>query len=265
MDTTGLRPVLRSRRLNAGICWLLIAFLGAMAGAQAAVGETLWAGFVTTLAVLAVVPAVVYRSPWAMLPWEVLALASLPVLGRVLVVGETLFGVVLTGRVVTYLAVAAVALIVAVELDVFTPVRMNYSFAVLFVVVTTMATAGVWAVVQWLSDVYLGTAFVLTGDPESVVERALMLDFVAATVAGLLAGVIFELYFRRYADATARLPTAAVLTAEETDGGAVVGRAGGDEGGSEPTGGEGGPRASDADGGSEPSETAGDREEVRRT
>jgi hypothetical protein len=223
MDTTGLRPVLRSRRLNAGICWLLIAFLGAMAGAQAGVGDLLWAGFVTTLVVLAVVPAVVYRSPWAMLPWEVLALASLPVLGRALIVGETLFGVVLTGRIVTYLAVAAVALIVAVELDVFTPVRMNYSFAVLFVVVTTMAAAGVWAVVQWLSDIYLGTAFVLTGDPESVVERTLMLDFVAATVAGLVAGVVFELYFRRYADATARLPTVAVRAPEETDGGAVAG------------------------------------------
>jgi hypothetical protein len=218
MDATGLRPVLRSRRLNAGLCWLLIAFLGAVAGAEAAVGDLLWAGFVTTLAVLAVVPAVAYRSPWAMLPWEVVALASLPVLGRTLLVGETLFGVVLTGRIVTYLAVAAVALIVAVELDVFTPVRMNYSFAVLFVVVTTMATAGVWAVVQWLSDLYLGTAFILTGEPESVVERTLMLDFVAATVAGLAAGVVFEGYFRRYADATARLPSGAGRTSEEGGG-----------------------------------------------
>lgn len=243
MDTTGLRPVLRSRRLNAGICWLLIAFLGAMAGAQAAAGELLWAGFVTTLAVLAVVPAVVYRSAWAMLPWEVLALASLPVLGRVLVVGETLFGVVLTGRVVTYLAVAAVALIVAVELDVFTPVRMNYSFAVLFVVVTTMATAGVWAVVQWLSDVYLGTGFVLTGDPEAVVERTLMLDFVAATVAGLLAGVVFELYFRRYADATARLPTVALHAGEETDGGSVA-----DDAAAPEAGADGGDAAADHEG-----------------
>jgi hypothetical protein len=247
MDTTGLRPVLRGRRLNAGLCWLLIAFLGAMAAAQAAVGELLWAGFVSTLAVLALVPAVFYRSPWAMLPWEVVALASLPVLGRVLVVGETLFGVVLTGRIVTYLAVAAVALIVAVELDVFTPVRMNYSFAVLFVVVTTMATAGVWAVVQWLSDVYLGTGFILTGESESVVERALMLDFVAATVAGVLAGVVFELYFRRYADASARLPTAAARASEGSDGGAV------------------GEESVDGRDVSTANETAGDREEVRRT
>jgi hypothetical protein len=206
MSTTGLRPVLRSQRLNAGVCWLLIAFLVAMAGVQLFVGELLWAGFIGVVAGLALVPAVAYRTPWAMLPWEVVALASLPVVGRALVAGQTIFGFSLSGRLVTYLAVAAVALIVAVELDVFTPVRMNYSFAVLFVVVTTMAAAGVWAVVQWLSDVYLGTTFVLTGEPEAVVERALMLDFVAATVAGVVAGVVFELYFRRYADTPARLP-----------------------------------------------------------
>jgi hypothetical protein len=94
-----------------------------------------------------------------------------------------------------------------------------------------MATAGVWAVVQWLSDVYLGTGFVLTGDPEAVVERTLMLDFVAATVAGLLAGVVFELYFRRYADASARLPTAAVRAGEETDGRSTPGDAEAPDGG----------------------------------
>jgi hypothetical protein len=124
---------------------------------------------------------------------------------------------------------------------------MNYSFAVLFVVVTTMATAGVWAVVQWLSDVYLGTGFILTGESESVVERALMLNFVAATVAGVLAGVVFELYFRRYADASARLPTAAARAGEGSDGGAV------------------GEESADGRDVSTANETAGDREEVRRT
>jgi hypothetical protein len=211
MSTTGLRPVLRSQRLNAGACWLLVGFLVAMAGVQVVAGDLVWAGFVATLAALAVVPPVVYRDPRAMLPWEVLALASLPVVGRAAFVdGGGVAGVTLTGGLVTYLAVAAVALIVAVELDVFTAVRMNYSFAVLFVVVTTTATAGVWAIVQWLSDRYLGTAFILTGEPEAVIERALMLDFVAATAAGLLAGLVFELYFRRYADVATRLPDASL-------------------------------------------------------
>jgi len=206
MSGSGLRPIIEDERTNAAFAWALVVFLLAAAAAAGLEGDVLWAGFILVVAVLGVLPAAAFRSPRAMLPWEVLALASVPVVGRTLIAGQTLGGVTLTGRVTTYLAVAAVALIVAVELDVFTPVRMNHSFAVLFVVVTTTATAGLWAVVQWLSDIYLGTAFLLDGRPESVVEEAVMWDFVAATVAGLLAGVLFEWYFRRRAHADERLP-----------------------------------------------------------
>ncbi|MGM0590737.1 MAG: hypothetical protein ACQETI_03745 [Halobacteriota archaeon] len=206
MSQTGLSDVVESRQLNAALGWTLVVFLVVMAGAGALSGDVLWAGFTLVLAALALVPSVAYRELRAMLPWEVLALASFPVVGRVVVVGEVLGGIPLTGRVSAYLAVAAVALIIAVELDVFTPVRMNYSFAVLFVVITTMATAGVWAVVKWLSDQYLGTAFLLGRATPEEVEAALMWDFVAATVAGLFAGVLFEYYFRRRSRGHERVP-----------------------------------------------------------
>jgi hypothetical protein len=131
-----------------------------------------------------------------MLPWEVLALAALPVAGRVFVAGRTVGEVTLTGRVMTFVAVAAVALILAVLLDRFTPVRMNDTFAVAFVVVTTTAAAGIWAVVQWLSDIYLRTGFL--DRPHA--EEALMWDFTAATMAGVLSGLLFTYYFRRRAN-----------------------------------------------------------------
>jgi len=105
---------------------------------------------------------------------------------------------VFTSRIGTHFSVAALALIVAVELHAFTPVKMTHWFAVLFVV-ATIATAGAWTVVQWLSDVYLGTAFI-----ES--EHRPMRDFVAATAVGIGAGVVFEWYFRRFARLTVRLP-----------------------------------------------------------
>jgi hypothetical protein len=203
--TAGLRDVVESQRLNAVLAWLLVGFLLVAVVVNLRQRSVVWAGFVAVVAVLALVPAVRYRDPLTMLPWEVLLLASLPVVGRTLVVGQTLGGVVLTGRVTTYLAVAAVALIVAVELDVFTPVRMNEAFALLFVVIATMAAAGVWAVTQWLADLYLGTSLLLDGRPEAVVERELMWDFVAATVVGVLAGLIFEYYFRRRARTGERL------------------------------------------------------------
>lgn len=204
MQPSGLRNVVERERWNAFLAWLLIGFLLVVAAGQALIGSLLWALFTLAVAVLAMTPAVAYRNVLAMLPWEVLAIASLPAVGRALVAGQTIGQVTLTGRMTTYLAVAAVALIVAVEMDVFTPVKMSYSFAVLFVVITTMATAGLWAVAQWLSDLYLGTAFF--EGPEKAVEMALMWDFVAATVAGLFAGVVFEFYFRRRARLDERRP-----------------------------------------------------------
>jgi hypothetical protein len=219
MQRSGLTDVVEDRRANAVLGWLLVALLVGLAGSDVASGNLLWAGFTLVVATLAVVPAVAYRNPEAMLPWEVLVLASLPLLSRALVAGQQLDGVTLTGRVSTYVAVAAVALIVAIELDVFTPVRMNYSFAVFFVVVTTMAAAGIWAVVQWLSDSFLGTALILDGRPEAVIETALMWDFVAATVAGLVAGVVFEWYFRRRAKSHSRLPPEIPVDDVTADGG----------------------------------------------
>jgi len=200
----GLRRLVEQRRLNAVLGWAFVSVLCLIGVAAVVDGHPLWAGVTAVLVVLAVLPAAAFRQLDAMLPWEVLALASIPSLGRLLVAGQTVGGVTLTGRITTYVAVAAVALILAVELDVFTPVRMSDSFAVLVVAVATVAAAGLWAEARWLADVVFGTSFLLDGRPEHVIETALMWDFVAATIAGVLAGVLFELYFRRYADTTPR-------------------------------------------------------------
>jgi len=190
---TTLESVVEDERVNAGLAWLLVSFILLVAVESVLDGDLLWAGFAAFVAGLALVPAAAHREPSAMLPWEVLVLAALPILGRALAT------MVFTSRVATYFSVAALALIVAVELHAFTSVKMTHWFAVLFVVVATIATAGVWAVVQWLSDVYLGTAFIER-------EHRLMWDFVAATAVGIGAGVVFEWYFRRFARLSPRLP-----------------------------------------------------------
>jgi hypothetical protein len=194
--SSGLRDVVERRRPNAVVGWCLIAALVATAAADGADGDLLWAGFTVVVAAVAVVPAVAARRVETMLPWEVLALAALPVIARAAVAGERIGGRTMTGRLSTYLSVAAVALIVTVELDVFTPVRMSRSFAVAVVAVTTTAAAGLWAVLRWALDVTLDTGFLLDGRPEAAIERALMLDFVAATLVGVGAGALFVLYFR---------------------------------------------------------------------
>lgn len=210
MATSGLESVLEDRRLNAVLAWALVAVLVLSAAGGLLKGDYVWVLLTAGVAALVVLPVARFRDPQAMLPWEVVALAAAPVLSRVLVAGVELFGITLTGRVSTYFAVAAVALIVAVELDLFTPVRMSYSFAVFFVVITTMAAAGVWAVARWVSDLVFATAFyppATAAEPAlHAAHEALMLDFVAATAIGLGGGLLFEWYFRRRADTTVRLP-----------------------------------------------------------
>jgi hypothetical protein len=194
MESTGL-GLLEGERRNALLAWAILAFLLLAATVELATGAIVWAGFVFVVVTLGVVPAAATRDWRAMLPWELLGLAALPMAGRVFVAGRSIGEVTLTGRVMTFVAVAAVALIVAVLLDQFTPVRMNDAFAVVFVVVTTTAAAGIWAVAQWLSDIYLATGFL--DRPHA--EEALMWDFTAATLAGVLSGVLFAYYFRRRA------------------------------------------------------------------
>lgn len=200
MRTTGVGSVLEEARLNAVLAWLLVAFVLLVVVANLLTRDLLWAGFALVVAGLALVPAVKYRDPVAMLPWEVLLLAVLPLLGRVLTVELTPF----RGNVAAYLSVAALALVVAVELDLLTPVEMDYRFAVAFVVIATMAAAGVWAVVRYGSDVFLGTTLLLPPGgldaPQEALEaaeRTLMLEFVASFLAGVAAGGVFEFYFRR--------------------------------------------------------------------
>jgi hypothetical protein len=204
MSGADLDALFSDRRYNAALGWLFAAVLLGVAGEEAIAGDLLWAAFAGGVAVLVILPAVAYRNSLVMPPWEVVGLAALPVVGRAIASFQ------LTSNLATYLSVAAIALLVAVELHAFTPVRMTIGFAVLFVVVTTMATAGVWAVVRWLSDVWLGTGFIGS-------EKAVMWEFVNSTGAGVVGGVVFEFYFRRRVRPDRRLPTEVQHVAAEEE------------------------------------------------
>lgn len=197
----GLERLIEDRRLNSIIAWVIVVFVAAVVLESVLTDDIAWAVFASAVLVLALIPPVGYRDRDAMLPWEVLAVCGLPLIGR------AISATVLTTQLATYLSVAGVALVVAVELDVFTTVRMTEWFAVLFVVITTMAAAGVWAVLRWSADIWLNTTLLLEpGVPEHEIEEAVMWEFVYSTAAGLLAGAVFELYFRRRARGDARLP-----------------------------------------------------------
>lgn len=89
----------------------------------------------------------------------------------------------------TYLAVLAVGVLVAVELHVFSPVEMTPRFAVVFAGLVTMATAGVWTILQYASDVYFNTTLIEN-------KTLLMWDLVFATAISLAASPFLAIYFQ---------------------------------------------------------------------
>lgn len=179
-----LHEIVQSRPSNAAVTWTFVAVLSIGALANLAMGELLWAVYAAVVAVVAAVPALLARDWTTIVSWEPLALAALPVLAHAM-------GIVMAA--LTYAAVAVLALLVAVEVDVFSTARMAHWFAVLFVVLLTLTAASWWAIMQYASDVWLGTTF-LRGRVD------LMWDLVAATAAGVGAGLVFELYFRESDD-----------------------------------------------------------------
>ncbi|WP_226041645.1 hypothetical protein [Natrinema sp. DC36] len=204
MSQTSLDGLIADGRTNAAIAWALVAAIAIVGVSELVTGGFLWATFAATLVTLALLPPVSFRSSHVMLPWEVLLLAAVPVLGMAIDADR------LTGHFAAYLSVAAIALVIAVELQSFTSVRMTPGFAVVFVVVTTMAAAGLWAVLRWGASQTLGIPF--TADHDAV-----MWEFVYSAVSGLGAGVVFELYFRRLARPERRFPENATGVAEVDD------------------------------------------------
>lgn len=178
-----LFALLRSGRTNAVLSWVLVAVLVAAFVESALDVDRQWMVFVAATGVVLVLPPIAAREWHVMLPAELLVLALLPILVR------GLFG----GRIGTfgyYLAVAALALIVTVELHSYTSLEVTHWFAVALVVLTTMASVAAWTIVRWTFDLVLATSYLTT-------NSALMAEFVRVTLAGFSAGVLFDAYFRR--------------------------------------------------------------------
>ena len=173
----------RDGRTNALIAWALVAVLAGVIVDSAVDVDLQWVLFTAFVAGVVLLPPVVYRGWRVMLPWELLVLALAPVLVRGLV-GGTL------GTFATYVALAGLALLVVVELHTFTTLRVTHWFAVVLVVLTTLAAVGAWTVFRWNADRFLGTSYLVDNE-------TLMMEWLYVTLAGIVAGLLFDGYFRR--------------------------------------------------------------------
>ena len=185
--------------------WLVVALLAGLTTRLGLAGSYRWF-FLTGLAIaLMILPAFALRDPYALPPWELLVVVAIPVVDAAILDG-------LLSPIAVYLAVAAVGLVVTTDVLTFTPARMNRPFVVAFVVIATLAVGATWNVALWVTDATFGTAYLLGDRTQDAANRAMMIDFLYATGAGLLAGVLFTGYLRRRPFA----PTANTGVAEET-------------------------------------------------
>ncbi|ADD06737.1 uncharacterized protein Nmag_3187 [Natrialba magadii ATCC 43099] len=172
-------------RSNAYLSWLAIAvvlFLGIRALRAGLVHEMLFAATVVTVAL---VPAVVLESKRASLPWEVTGIAVVPLL--VAVFAPDLW----SRQLVLYAGGATIALALTLEVHALTEIRLERGLAIAFVTMVAASIAATWATLTWVQDIVAGTA-VLASNTE------VMWLLIAATVAGLVAGICFDLYYRHF-------------------------------------------------------------------
>lgn len=180
--TNGAR--LLQTRLNAALGWGIVLLYIVVLTQSVVAGALAQAALTTGVLAVVVVPPIVARSPRVMVPWELLVVASIPVVTQVLPLPAP------TTTFAQYFAVAAFALIVIVELHAFTELSVTHGLAVALVTLTTLASAGFWSIIRFQSDRFLGTEFLTT-------NAALMQEFIAVILAGVIAGVVFAVYFRR--------------------------------------------------------------------
>ncbi|MFA9517119.1 hypothetical protein ACERIT_07875 [Halopenitus sp. H-Gu1] len=179
-----LASLFRDTRRNAIVGWVIFGLV-ALAFVESLFGfDLLWTVVSAATMVVMALPAVVRRDWRVILPWELLLLAALPVATRAVIPDVEI------GIFASYLALAAFALLVVVELDMFTEMRVTHWFAVALVVVTTLASGAVWTIIRWYLNRSMGTTYLLDNE-------ALMIEFVRIALAGIAAGLLFDLYFRR--------------------------------------------------------------------
>ncbi len=166
------------RRANAAFGWLLTGVVTLGAVESALTDALLWSGFSLVVVAIISLPALLTRDPDAIVHWPLLALAAIGVGVRAVGFYPELAG---------YVAIAALALIVVVELDVFTEVDLSRRVAVGFGVLTSLAIEALWIVAQFYSDVWFGTDFLRS-------QRDVQIAIVLVTAIGFIVGALFYWY-----------------------------------------------------------------------
>ena len=187
-----LDPLAHDERTNAAVGWVLVGVALAATVESGLTGALLWSLLALAFAVAVATPALLVRDATTIVPWPLVFVGAAAVAVRAAGYYPETTGLV---------AVAALALVGVVELDVFTEVDMTRRFTVGFAVLATMAAQALWSVAEFYSDTWLGTEFLSS-------QRELQWDLVAVTVVALVMGLFFNWYLHRigYAGSRSQVP-----------------------------------------------------------
>jgi hypothetical protein len=185
-----LSKLLKNTALNAFAGWTIVLFLALLGMGNFIYGRFIWTILIAFVISIIIIPAIRMHKLSVMPSWYFVFLAILPI------VGSSTAWYFFSTSIPFYFAVATIALLVAAEINWFTSVKMTDKFAILLVVVTTLAISGLWHLIEWLLDIYLGTSYLLSGLSPDAINDAVMHQFIYAMVSGVAAGALFGWYFR---------------------------------------------------------------------
>jgi len=155
--------------------------------------DIMWAAFGASALCLLILPIIMTRDPFKAPPWEMALILVIPVFLHISSAWDPAEGAPMWWDDLTAiafsLAFATVGFLLTVELQLYTDVRMNGSFALFFVFMFTVAAAGFWKVFEYVGGL-------VTGDPTIGDNADVMIFFVWTFVGGALMGVIYDLYVK---------------------------------------------------------------------
>ncbi|GGL40971.1 hypothetical protein GCM10009037_25790 [Halarchaeum grantii] len=190
-ETDRLAALFTNSTANTVLSWLFVAVLIGALARDVSTGQ--YGATLLTIIAIAIVlaPAVAFRDPTVVPPWQFLGLICLPLLWQVFIPSGP------ATAIVPSLSTATLGLLFVVELHLFTDLRLVPWLSVVLTVLVTLAVASVRQILRWSADVLLGTSFLLDGRSGMAINRAVMIEFLSVAVAGVVAGVAFYRYFQR--------------------------------------------------------------------
>ncbi len=193
MEGGGRRQHSREQIIEAQLSWvgsLVLLFETFYALAQS---DFLWFVFGMSALVLYALPIASTRDAYRAVPWELALMITAPMLLHLLensqILSERLSWWTSLDSTFFGFALATIGFLLTIEVQMYTEVRMNRPFAVFFVLMFTLATAGFWQVGIFIGDLAYGTDY-------QVSNRDAMMVIIWNMVGGIVMGFVYDLYLR---------------------------------------------------------------------